>query len=161
MLVAHYIGPAKPGLLAHLGWWAIRTGQKAPFDDATHTEAIHAVHRDGTFTIASSSLEDKGVRVKERVRLTPGHWIVTDVPMWDVELSKAWFAAAIARGVRYDKRGALATMLPGKEDDTKVFCTESVLAPFVLASHYYTPALGLSLCLSLGTDVTGALGLRA
>ena len=52
-------------------------------------------------------------------------------------------------------------MLPGKEESNKVFCTEAVLAPFVLASHYYTPALGLSLCLSLGQDVTGALGLRA
>lgn len=96
MLIAHYIGPAKPVWMAHLGWWAIHTGQKGPFDDATHTEAIHAVHGDGTFTIASSSLDDKGVRVKERVRLTPGHWIVTDVPMWDVELSKAWYRCSIS-----------------------------------------------------------------
>jgi hypothetical protein len=153
MMIAHYIGPPKPGVLAYLGWWAIRTGQKGPFDHCTHTEAIHDYHGANTFTIASSSLHDKGVRIK-RATLTPGHWIITQVPIWPVQKSQRWFEQAIARRMQYDKRGALATMLPGKQDDDKVFCTESVLAPFVHAPHYYQPAQGLSLCLSLGRDVT-------
>ena len=159
MIVAHYIGPAKPGIAARIGWAAIRLGQKGPYDDCTHTEAVHQVHADGTFTIASSSIADRGVRVK-RTTLTPGHWVLTDVPAWDVARSVAWFAQAQAAGVRYDRRGALATLLPGKQDGDKVYCTEAVLSPYVLAAHYYTPALGLALCLSLGIDVTDAL-LRA
>lgn len=149
MLIAHYIGPAKPGLLAWIGWHGIVLGQKAPYDRCTHTEAIHAVHDDGTVTIASSSIVDKGVRTK-RVRLNPDHWIITDVPAWDVLASVEWFERAIAGGMRYDSRGALATLLPGRQDPARVFCTEAVLAPFVMAPHYYTPAMGLALCLSLG-----------
>ena len=152
MLVAHYIGPPKPGIPAWVGWHLTVLAQKSPHDRCTHTEAIHAVHDDGTVTIASSSIADRGVRTK-RVRLTAEHWIITDVPQWDVSLSVEWFAQSIANRVRYDVRGALATMLPGREDGGKVFCTEAVLAPFVKAPHYYTPALGLSLCLSIGREV--------
>lgn len=154
MLVAHYIGPAKKGLLAKIGWNLTVIGQKSPFDRCTHTEAIHSVNDDGTFTIASSSIQDKGVRVKERVQLTPSNWVITDVPIWNVEDSVRWFSSAIDRGVEYDKRGALATLLPGKEDSSKVFCTEAVLIPFVQAPHYFSPALSLALCLSIGNDVT-------
>ncbi len=153
MLTAHYIGPARPGLKARLGWWAIRTGQKAPYDDCTHTEAIHALHADGSVTIASSSLADHGVRTKQ-ARLAAGRWIVVDVPAWDVALSVEFFAKAIAQRQGYDTFGAGATVLPGKHKAGKLFCTEAVLSPFVAAPHYYTPALGLSLCLSFGTDVT-------
>lgn len=154
MLIAHYIGPAKPGVLARIGWWAITTAQKSPFGHCTHTEAIHAVHGDGLFDIASSSLMDKGVRVKRQARLQPERWVLTDVPAWDVRQSVDWFDAAIKAGVSYDSRGALATMLPGRQDASTVFCTEAVLSPFVVAPHYYSPALGLSLCLSIGRDVT-------
>ena len=153
MLIAHYIGPAKPGIAARLGWWLTVTGQKAPYDYCTHTEAIHEVHGGGVFTIASSSIVDRGVRVK-RAALRPGHWLITDVPQWDVERSRQWFADATDVGMQYDKRGALATMLPGRQDNKKAFCTEAVLDPFVKAPHYYTPAMGLSLCLSMGFDVT-------
>ncbi len=153
MLIAHYIGPAKPGALAYLGWWAIRLGQKGPYSEVTHTEAIHQLHTDGSLTIASSSLADNGVRIK-RTHLTPGHWIITDVPEWRTQASVDWFERAIKTGMRYDKRGALATMLPGNQQDDKVFCTEAVLSPFMCAPHYYSPSLGLSLCLSLGHDVT-------
>ena len=114
MLIAHYIGPPKPGLAAWIGWHLTVLAQKAPYDLCTHTEAIHALHADGTSTIASSSLADKGVRIK---------------------------------------RGALAPVLPGRHDDNKVFCTEAVFAPFVQAPHYFSPALGLSLCLSIGKQV--------
>jgi hypothetical protein len=154
MLIAHYTGPAKPGIAAHIGWHLTVLAQKGPYDLCTHTEAIHQLHSPGVVSMASSSLMDKGVRIKERVRLNPLHWIITDVPAWDVQQSIRYFAAAIQAGVRYDKRGALATMLPGKEDAHKVFCTEAVLAPYVRAPHYYSPALGLSLCLSVGRDVT-------
>ncbi len=153
MLIAHYIGPPKPGILAHLGWRLAVLGQKGPHDQCTHTEAIHWLHADGTVTIASSSLVDKGVRIKERVRLTPEHWVITDMPMFDVTRSIAYFDAAIAAGVRYDKRGALATLLPGKHRADQVFCTESVLTPFVPQAHYFTPAACLALCLGLGSVV--------
>ena len=153
MLIAHYVGSAKPGFLPWLGWHATVLVQKSPYGQCTHTEAIHALHDDGTVTIASSSIHDKGVRRKQTA-LTAGNWVITDVPQWDVRRSIDWFDAAIAKGMRYDMTGALATYLPGHEDDDKVFCTESVLAPFIKAAHYYGPAIGLSICLSLGTDVT-------
>lgn len=157
MLIAHYVGPAKHGLLAKIGWNLTVIGQKSPYDLCTHTEAIHSVNDDGTFTIASSSIQDKGVRIKEGVRLTPKNWVITDVQLWDVESSVRWFDSAIERGVEYDKRGALATLLPGRQDSEKVFCTEAVLMPFVQAAHYFSPALGLAMCLSIGSDVTEQL----
>jgi len=55
---------------------------------------------------------------------------------------------------RYDILGAGATMLPGKQRDNRLFCTEAVLAPFVPAAHYFSPAQGLAICLSHGNDVT-------
>lgn len=150
MLIAHYIGPPKKGLASKFGHYLTVLAQKGPYDQCTHTEAIHAVHGDGTVTIASSSIADKGVRVK-RAKLNPGHWVITDVPQWGVGLSVAYFEQAIKNRVRYDMRGAIATMLPGKHEGHKVFCTEAVLAPFVQAPHYYSPAMGLALCLSIGT----------
>jgi hypothetical protein len=154
MLIAHYIGPPREGLLAKISHWAIRTGQRAPYDNATHTEAIHGRLEDGTVLIASATIED-GARRKQCL-LRPERWTITDMPMWPVEVSVEWFDKAIAQKMRYDRRGALATVLPGKQDSGKVYCTEAVLSPFVAAPHYYTPALGLSLCLSFGTDVTEA-----
>ena len=153
MLIAHYIGPPKSGIAASAGWHLTVLAQKAPFDYCTHTEAIHAVHGDGSVTIASSSIADRGVRTK-RTKLTLEHWIITDVPQWDVSKSTQYFAQALENHVQYDFMGALATMLPGHHDGNKVFCTEAVLAPFVQAPHYYTPALCLSLCLSVGKQLT-------
>ncbi len=155
MLTAHYIGPARRGLAAHLGWWLIRTGQKGPYDAATHTEAIHELHDDGSVTIASSSLADGGARTK-RTHLAPGKWILVDVPAWEVQLSREFFAEAIALGRKYDFFGAGATLLPGKQKSDKLFCTEAVLAPFVPAAHYFSPAAGLAICLGHGRDVTDA-----
>ena len=154
MLIAHYIGPPKPGIAARLGHWLIRTGQKSPYGDCTHTEAIHALHDDGTVTIASSSIADKGVRTK-RTRLNAAHWIVTDVEAWDALRSVDFFARAVARRTQYDTWGAAATLLPGKQRADRMFCTEAVLCPFIPAPHYFSPATGLALCLGLGRDVTG------
>lgn len=149
MLVAHYIGPPKAGIPAWVGWHLTVWAQKSPHDRCTHTEAIHAAHDDGTVTIASSSIADRGVRTK-RVKLNPDHWVITEVPQWNVALSIQYFKHAIRDQVKYDIRGALATLLPGRQDAKRVFCTEAVLAPFIQAPHYYTPALCLSLCLSIG-----------
>jgi len=153
MITLHYTGPAKPGLLPRIGWWLIKTGQKAPYGHCTHTEALHEVHPDGSVTMASSSIADGGVR-RKRTRLVPGRWTVVDVPQWDVRKSINFFDAVIEAGLAYDARGAAATLLPGKQHSGRFFCTEAVLYPFVQAPHYYNPALGLSLCLSLGTDIT-------
>ncbi len=153
MLTLHYIGPPKPGVLPHIGWWLITTGQKAPYGHCTHTECVHQVHGDGSVTMASSSIADGGVR-RKRTRLVPGRWLVVDVPSWDEQKSIDFFDGVIEAGVTYDTRGAAATLLPGKQKANQFFCTESVLAPFVVAPHYYSPALGLSLCLSVGHDVT-------
>jgi hypothetical protein len=152
MLTAHYVGPARPGLAAYLGWHATVWAQKGPYDFCTHTEAIHHQFTDGTVTIASSELHE-GARTK-RCALNAENWIVVDVPAWDVRESVQFFQAAIACGTLYDKRGALATMLPGRHSEDKLYCTEAVLSPFVRAPHYYTPAMGLALCLSIGTDIT-------
>jgi hypothetical protein len=154
MLIAHYIGPSHPGVIARIGWELTVLGQKGPYDQCTHTEAIHRVHSDGTVDIASSSLVDKGVRIKKHVRLKPEKWVITDVPAFDVTKSIAWFDAAIAKGIGYDKRGALSTLLPGKQASNKVFCTEAVLAPFIPESHYFTPAACLALSIGLGRVVT-------
>lgn len=153
MLTAHYTGPAKPGAFSRLGWWLTRTGQKKPYAHVTHTEAIHALYNDGSVLMASSSVADHGVRVK-RVVLDPSHWIVVDVPLWEVQESIDYFAKQIAAGTGYDLFGAAASLLPGKEKGNKLFCTEAVLAPFVPAAHYYFPAVGLSTCLGLGEEVT-------
>ena len=153
MLTAHYIGPAKPDFLSRLGWWLTRTGQKEPYSRVTHTEAIHALYDDGSVLVASSSVADRGVRVK-RVVLDAPNWIIVDVPGWEVQKSIDYFACQIAAGTGYDLLGAAASLLPGKEKGDKLFCTEAVLAPFVPAPHYYFPAVGLSTCLGLGEDVT-------
>ncbi len=155
MLVAHYIGPPKPGLAAHAGWWLIRLAQKAPYATVTHTEAIHELHGDGSVTMASSSVADHGVRRKRAV-LTPQNWLITDVPAWDVRASVEFFDAAIAKREAYDFFGAAAAMLPGRQKTDRLFCTEAVLAPFVPASHYFAPAPGLAICLGHGRDVTTA-----
>jgi hypothetical protein len=153
MLIAHYVGPAHPGLVARIGWELTVLGQKGPYDNCTHTEAIHRVHADGTCDIASSSLVDKGVRIKKHVRLKPEKWVITDVPVFEVAKSIDWFDEAIARGMQYDKRGALSTLLPGKQSADKGFCTEVVFAPFIRESHYLNPAIGLAICMGLGRVV--------
>ena len=152
MKVAHYIGDhAQDTTLVRLGWWLTRRGQKGPYSDVTHAEAIHAEHSDGSVTIASASLRDKGVRPK-RVRLDRRNWLIVDVPAWDVALSVDLLGRT--RGSRYDSRGALATMLPGSQDPERWFCNEWVGAPFLKASGTFCPAQFAAITLSLGRDVT-------
>ena len=152
MLIAHYTGDhTGDGLLARIGVSLTRLGQKGPYGHITHTEAIHAEHSDGTVTIASSSLRDGGVRSK-RTQLNPAHWIITDVPQWDVAQSALLLAHT--EGWPYDLRGALSTMLPGRPSDKAYFCNRWVSAPYLRAAGSFGPHHLAAICLTVGQDVT-------
>lgn len=152
MLTAHFIGNHdKDTLLVRAGWAITRSVQRGTYANVTHCEAIHAEHDDGTVTIASASLRDGGVRTK-RVKLNPAHWLIVDVPAWDVQQSIDWFA--FNDGVRYDLRGALATVLLFGHDENGYFCNEAVGSPFMRDPAIFGPAQFASLCMSFGRDVT-------
>lgn len=152
MKLAHYIGDhAADTTLVRLGWRLTRLAQKGPYGIVTHVEAIHEEHADGSVSIASASLRDKGVRPK-KVTLDPDHWWVVDVPLWDVQRSIDFLDLTI--GLPYDYRGALATMLPGSQDSARWFCNEWVAAPFIKAPGSFSPSQFAAITLSLGTDVT-------
>ena len=158
MKISLYVGDhAKDDWLARFGWAITRYTQKGPYGDVTHVEAIHAEHADGTVTMASASLRDGGVRAKT-VRLNPAHWMIADVPQWDVQDSIDFLAQT--NGAPYDWRGAWATRLPGSGDDSAWFCNEWVSAPFLQASDTFGPHHLASICLSLGRDVTQAFFLN-
>jgi len=152
---ALYIGDhSKDTGLDRLGCRITRWVQKGPLGIVTHVEAIHAEHGDGSMTIASASLRDGGVRSKD-VTLTPGNWMIVDVPQWSLQQSQAWFA--LHAGERYDLRGALATMLPGAGVWNRWFCNEAVgasvglMQPGTFGPHHFA-----AIALTLGTDVTAA-----
>lgn len=153
MLVALYIGDhAGDVLYVRLGWALTRLAQKGAFARVTHCEAILGVHADGTADIASSSLRDGGVRIKQGVRLDPAHWLIADVPQWDDVRSATWFFDQ--DGAPYDWRGALATVLPGHASEG-YFCNEAVAASAGLQTpQCFTPAQFAAICLSFGRDVT-------
>ena len=93
MLVALFIGNhAKDTLAVRAGWAITRAVQRGTYKAVTHCEAIHQVNADGTVTIAGASLRDGGVRAKQNVLLTPGNWLIVEVPQWDVQRSIEWFA---------------------------------------------------------------------
>lgn len=155
MLTAHYIGRHTGDTLSvRAGWGVVRAVQRGPWRRATHVEAIHAVHDDGTVTIASSSLREGGVRSK-RTKLTAGNWLVVDVPQWDVADSIALLDQT--RGAPYDTLGAVATVLPLRQRAEQWFCTEWVAAPYLRASGLFGPAQLAAITLSLGTDVTDSI----
>lgn len=152
MKVAFYIGDhSADGHMARLGWRITRCVQKGPYGHVTHCEAIHAEHPDGSVTIASASLRDGGVRAK-RVTLDPVHWWIVDVPQWDVVRSEDFLAETA--GMKYDWRGAIATVFLGAQDAARWFCNEHVAAPFLRASGTFGPNHLTAICLSLGRDVT-------
>lgn len=154
MLIAHYIGNhAKDTLLVRAGWWITRLVQRGAYKAVTHVEAVHAVNADGTVTIASASLRDGGVRTKHNVRLNPAHWLIVDVPVWDVQKSIDWFA--FNDGLPYDWRGALATVLPGTQSDNGWFCNEAVGASVGTKDpQIFGPAQFAAITLSIGFDAT-------
>lgn len=152
MLIAHYTGDhTGDDWQARAGVAITRLGQKGIYGDITHTEAIHAQHTDGSVTIASASLRDGGVRDK-RVTLNPAHWIITDVPQWDIGQSVLLLERT--RGWPYDLRGALATVLPGRPSDKAYFCNRWVGQPFLKAAGSFGPHHFAAICLSIGQDVT-------
>ncbi len=154
MLAALYTGDhAKDTLLTRAGWWLTRLAQKGPYGNVTHMEAIHMLHADGSVTIASASLRDGGVRSK-RVTLDPHHWLIADVPVWDVERSKDLLSETV--GQPYDWRGAAALFLPGSHVTTQWFCSEWVLTPYIRASETFSPAQAAAIVFSLGGDVTAS-----
>lgn len=152
MKIAHYIGThAKDGLSSRLGWACTRSVQRGEYKKVTHVEAILAEHSDGSLTIASSSLRDGGVRAKY-ARLTPGSWIIADVPEWSVEKSWQWLWKT--EGKPYDLFGALATVFPTKQNRSQYFCTEWVAAPFLHSPQIFGPAQLAAITFSIGKDVT-------
>jgi hypothetical protein len=153
--VALYIGDhAQDGLLTRLGWAATRLAQKGPYDQVTHVEAIHLELSDGTVDIASASLRDEArVRTKKGVQLDPGHWWIVDMPAWSTTGSREWFREH--DGAPYDKRGAVATVLPGHPKGGYFFCNHAVGASAgQKAAAYYTPAQFAGICFTFGRDVT-------
>ena len=152
MKLAFYIGNhAEDDLPTRAGWWITRAVQKGPYSGVTHVEAIHAEHADGTVTIASSSVRDGGVRAK-RVALNPAHWMIVDVPFWDVQRSRNLLTQT--KGAPYDWRGAIATAFLGSQDSTRYFCNEWVGQPFLKAPATFSPSTFAAVCLSMGRDVT-------
>lgn len=154
MLIAHYIGShTKDTLAVRTGWWFTRLVQRGSYKAVTHCEAIHTINQDGTVTIASASVRDGGVRTKHNVKLTPGNWMMVDVPQFDVQRSIDWFA--FNDGLPYDWRGAIATVLPGTHSQNGYFCNEAVGASVGLKeAHIFGPAQFAAICMSLGRDVT-------
>ena len=152
MKVAFYVGNHRAdGIMARIGWAITRLVQKGPYSHITHCEAIHAEHADGTVTIASASVRDGGVRSK-RTKLNPAHWWIVDVPQWDVEQSIDFLTHTA--GMKYDWRGAVATVFLGSQQTARWFCNEHVSAPFLRASGTFGPNHLTAICLSLGRDVT-------
>jgi hypothetical protein len=152
MLIAHYIGNhAKDSFSVRCGWWLTRKAQKGPYGGVTHCEAIHEVFDNGSVTIASASLRDGGVRAKN-TWLTPGNWLVVDVPAWDVRASAALLFRTA--GQPYDLRGAIATELPGCPQEGRWFCNEWVGYPYLKAPATFGPHQFAAITLSLGKDVT-------
>lgn len=154
MKIACFIGDhAKDDLLTRIGWAGTRLVQKGSFRRVTHVEAILEEHEDGSVTIGSASLRDGGVRVKT-VKLNPDHWIIIDVPSWDVQQSQRWFADHA--GQKYDWRGAFVTWLPATWDREKQwFCNESVADSVgVVDPDIQGPSQFASMALSFGRDVT-------
>lgn len=152
MKIAHYIGSHKgDGWLSQMGVTLTRLGQKGQYGNVTHTEAIHTEYTDGSVDIASASLRDGGVRSK-RVVLNKDHWIITDVPQWDTELSILLLNDT--KGWPYDLKGALATILPGKPSDKAYFCNRWVSTPYLKAASSFGPHHLAAICLSIGYNCT-------
>jgi hypothetical protein len=153
MKTALYIGTHRQDSLSvRLGWAATRLVQKGAYGRVTHCEAIHAEYPDGFVDIASASLRDGGVRTKH-VKLTPGAWIIVDVPSWQVSKSRLWFSTH--NGEPYDLRGAVATVLPGRHQKGRWFCNEAIGASVgMLEPHTFGPHHFAAIALTLGTDIT-------
>ena len=164
MKVAHYIGNhSKDTLSVRLGWALTRLVQWGPHKHVTHSEAILAEFADGSVLIASSSAREGGVRIK-RVNLNPDHWIIMDVPGWDVQKSCAWFAEPANAHRPYSWIGALKAGMPILSflpSGNGAFCNQAVGAAHMTGSDLFTPAQFATICIDNGTDVTaGFFGVK-
>jgi hypothetical protein len=123
MIVLGYIGDHKgEGLRRRAGREIIRLGQIGyTHRNVTHVEMLLRGTWDNA-DIASSSLMDGGVRIKQGVRLNPAHWLAISVPGWDAAESSGWFFAH--DGEPYDSRGAVGSVLYGLGENAGWFCNE-------------------------------------
>lgn len=154
MLVAHYIGSHKKDTLqVRAGWEVTRKVQRGDYKNVTHCEAILRDYGSGVADIGSSSVRDGGVRIKEFVTLDPSNWIITDMPMWDAQRARSWFEWHT--GMEYDFRGAWATVMPGRDDPQRAFCSKALGLSVGFADAYtLTPARLASACVTFGRVVT-------
>ena len=137
-----------------LGWALTRLVQWGKFARVTHSEAILFEFADGSVLIASSSARDGGVREKV-ARLNPEHWIIFEVPGWDVQKSCAWFNAL--KGLPYSWIGALKAGMPILSflpSGNGAFCNQAVGAAHMGGSDLFTPAEFATICIDIGTDAT-------
>ena len=154
MLVAHFTGNhEKDTLSVRLGWWLTRLVQFGPYKHVTHSEAILQELDNGCVVIGSASVRDGGVRQKI-TRLNPDNWLVIDVPSWDVQKSRDWFADPANEALPYSWGGAARAGLPFLPGGKGVFCNESVGKPHMIDASQYTPSEFASICFDFGTDVT-------
>ena len=156
MRIIGYIGRhEKDSLLARLGWGLVRLAQVGEqYRRVTHCEMLLG----GTWSsalIGGASLRDGGVRIKQ-TDLTPGNWIVLEVPAWDEKEARRRLEAEVGAG--YDKPGAMATIFWFIAHSlSKWFCSEllAYLAG-LMDAHRYKPSTLFALAASLpGTrDIT-------
>ena len=161
MKIAIYIGDHKnDSLLVRLGAELTRMTQKGKYSDVTHGEAILKEHADGTVDIGSATLRKEteagkaGVRIKERVRLKRGHWMIIDVPKFDAKKSLAWHIEHEGDG--YDLRGAVASILPiWWSTKNRYFCYQAIAESVGMENgEALTGSLFAAMCLFFGKDVT-------
>lgn len=86
MRTAWYIGDHKKDtLLARVGYWLIRFGQvRQRFGGHTHVEAIISGPWWNATIIGATRRKEDGACVRIKTTgLTPGNWLILDVPAWD------------------------------------------------------------------------------
>ena len=154
MKTAHYIGThRKDKLSVRIGWALTRLVQFGPFKKVTHSEAILLEYTDGKVLLGSSSARDGGVRQKI-ARLNPAHWLIIDVPQWDVAKAQAWFDLPANLDQPYSWGGAARAGLPFLPGGPGVFCNQAVGAAFLHDSSLFTPAEFAAICGDFGQEVT-------
>jgi hypothetical protein len=153
LLTALYIGDHSGDTLSvRAGWALTRMVQRGAYRQVTHTEMILDEMADGSVLIGSSSLRDGGVRIK-KAKLNPAHWLIVDVPSWDIGQSFNWFIKH--KGDKYDLWGALATVLPSSQYYDRWYCNEACAASVgIVEPQLFGPAQYAAISMSLGRDVT-------
>lgn len=107
-----YVGNHKnDSLSVRLGWRITRLAQSGEYRRVTHTECVLAGNHYTNCTIASASLRDGGIRIKQNVALTHGNWMAFDVPSHNEMTASNWFQVHL--GEKYNMLGAIATKIAG------------------------------------------------